>query len=872
MSPRTLMIVAMVAALGWPALPGPAQPPTVLGTIAGSPGGGFVDDVGRSAAFRAPAGMELVGDLLYVADSGNHAIRAVDVTTGEVTTVAGTGSPGFDDGPAAGATFNTPRDVLYHPSLNAIVVADSGNHALRVIDLSSSEVTTLAGTGTAGHNDGPAAEALFDEPSGLCLLPLEGGTGQGPDRPQAAADGDAPTDQPSQYGSDAILVADTGNHCLREIYDSGYRTAGGDAPSAGTPGSWYVYTIAGVPGTPGLVDETLYLAQFNRPIGLLELGGMGVLVADSGNHAVRMLDLSAWVATTVQGDGTPGHADSADGSALARFRVPFGLGLGPDGRAWIGDAGNHRVRAIDPYSAATERIVGTAMGYLDALLPQALLNQPWDVASRGNAPAAGAAPSAFVSDSCNDCIRAMGEDTPPTADPGGPYSVGPGDSLLLDGSASSDPDVLLGDRVDGWAWDTTDDGSPDEWGQTVSLSAFAVWFYFGDRIGTATYPYDRPVALEVVDLFGETGTASTTVQVLSDLGSSLAPVLLPEPPWTRGTTNGLHWTGVGADSYELEWAEAPDFATVGGPLVTKKLSATVTGLVHNTTYYYRVRGLFGADGEVSGAWEGLEPGPWSNIESSTQDAVAPDSVFGAAADPLQSRDPRVRLPWASLESGSGFTYLRLWYSHEGGPLIRYPGRWAPASTTPLGGNDELAEGELVFNAGRAAGDGSYDLYLSGLDAVDNAEDETTRDLTVIVDSAAPEITDITVFNITPTSADISWRTTEDATCLLDFGKTTGYGQTLPSPLGQVHEVHLAGLDPDTDYHFEITATDPFGNEAQSGDQLFRTLKPPPPVISNIQVTNITQSSADISWDTDVPTLGVVDYGLTTAYGAQEGSL
>jgi len=70
--------------------------------------------------------MELVGDVLYVADARNHAIPCVECDDGEVTTVAGTGSAGFDDGPVALATFSAPRDVVYNPDYNALIVADSG--------------------------------------------------------------------------------------------------------------------------------------------------------------------------------------------------------------------------------------------------------------------------------------------------------------------------------------------------------------------------------------------------------------------------------------------------------------------------------------------------------------------------------------------------------------------------------------------------------------------------------------------------------------------------------------------------------------------------------------------------------------------------
>ncbi|MBM3476050.1 MAG: fibronectin type III domain-containing protein, partial [Armatimonadetes bacterium] len=366
-------------------------------------------------------------------------------------------------------------------------------------------------------------------------------------------------------------------------------------------------------------------------------------------------------------------------------------------------------------------------------------------------------------------------------------------------------------------------------------------------------------------------TASALVTVTGDLSANLRPTLLPEPPWTKGTENRLDWTGVaGATGYELEWSRGTNFGVIVGSLVTPDLTGLATGLSHNVTYYYHVRGLFGRlpDG-ATGKLPGL-PGPWSNVEFSTQDARAPESSFTAPADPLRSNTARTRLPWTSTESGSGFANMSLWYSFEGSVLTRYPGRWQADSVTPgAGENEETATGTLVFDVAQAAGDGSYELWLSGRDNVTNDEATTGyRDLRLIVDSTAPQITDIVVSNITTDSADISWKTSERCTCELTYGEVTADAHKLSTGPGKNHQVHLTGLTPDTEYRFEITATDDFGNTAKSEPQTFRTALPPPPVISNIQVTNITKDSADISWDTDKPTTGLVDYGKTTAYGSQ----
>jgi len=580
---------------------------------------------------------------------------------------------------------------------------------------------------------------------------------------------------------------------------------------------------------------------------------------------------------TIQGDGTPGDDNSPGTGTTARFFNPLGIGMGPDGNVWIGDSENHRIRALDPYIGSVGTVVGSTLGYLDAPLPFALLNHPWDVEAgadnRDRTAGRGATPIAFISDNWYPAIRAVGENTPPSARIGGPYSVGPGDGLFLDGSKSLDPDILLGDYIADWAWDLDNDGGYDRNGKTLQLSPFEVWWYFGDSRPGVTYPYTRRIVLQVRDIFWETDTASTLVTVTGDLALALRPTLMPEPAWTKGTENRLDWTAVdGATAYELQWSRGDHFGVIAGALVTPDLTGLATGLSHNGTYYYRVRGVFGQQPSSPQTGPGGFLGPWSNVEFSTQDARAPESAFAAPSDPLRSNTARTRLPWTSTESGSGFANMSLWYSYEGSVLTRYPGRWRADSVTPLpGNNEEQATGTLLFDVAQAGGDGSYELWLSGRDNVTN--DETTagyRDLRLIVDSTAPAISDIRVLNITHDSADISWKTSERATCELAYGETVPYTKTLTTGPGLAHSVHLDGLTKDTEYHFNITATDGFGNPTESGDQSFRTVRPPPPVISNVQVTNITKDSADVSWDTDKATTGVVDYGQTTAYGLQVG--
>ena len=133
-------------------------------------------------------------DELYIADTGNHVIREVNLFSGTIRTFAGTGEPGFDDGPPRSATFNRPAAVFVSED-HTVWVADTGNHAIRRIDPLQIEVATVAGTGEAGFNgDGiPALEAMLDHPAGVYV------TGDG-----------------------VMYIADSGNHRIRRVSLPGY--------------------------------------------------------------------------------------------------------------------------------------------------------------------------------------------------------------------------------------------------------------------------------------------------------------------------------------------------------------------------------------------------------------------------------------------------------------------------------------------------------------------------------------------------------------------------------------------------------------------------------------------------------------------------
>ena len=142
---------------------------SVVGGGGPDPGGaGFRDGAFAEAAFREPQGLTLAGDMLIVADRGNHAIRMVDLAERRVATMAGTGALGGLDprgGDPLALSLRSPWDVLLHGS--DLVIAMAGSHQLWRLDLRAGTLSPFAGSGAEAIDDGPPAQATLAQPMAL---------------------------------------------------------------------------------------------------------------------------------------------------------------------------------------------------------------------------------------------------------------------------------------------------------------------------------------------------------------------------------------------------------------------------------------------------------------------------------------------------------------------------------------------------------------------------------------------------------------------------------------------------------------------------------------------------------------------------------
>ncbi|EOD04208.1 hypothetical protein EMIHUDRAFT_69240, partial [Emiliania huxleyi CCMP1516] len=140
-------------------------------TLAGSGEDGDTDAVGGAAQFTSPRGVAISpdGSALFVADFRGFKIRRVEVATGAVTTVAGSGTNGSVDGVGGAAQFYYPSGVAISPDGSALFVVDCLGHKIRRVEVATGAVTALAGSGTMGSVDGVGGAAQFSYPHGVAI-------------------------------------------------------------------------------------------------------------------------------------------------------------------------------------------------------------------------------------------------------------------------------------------------------------------------------------------------------------------------------------------------------------------------------------------------------------------------------------------------------------------------------------------------------------------------------------------------------------------------------------------------------------------------------------------------------------------------------
>jgi DNA-binding beta-propeller fold protein YncE len=270
--------------------------------VVGSGIPGLVDGPPDKAAFHRPQGMCLAGQNLYVADTENHAIRAIDLKTMHVATVAGNGQQSHrhaGNGPGKSTPLNSPWDVIPQPGSHALLIAMAGPHQIWRYDIDSEIVGVWAGTGAENIVDGTLTTAAFAQPSGLAI-----------DKEGAhlyVAD--------SEVSGIRSITLDKRNHRVETIVGVG---------------------LFGFGDVDGLGEEV----RLQHCLGIA-YGGGKLFIADSYNNKIKVCDPRSRTVETLVGARQPGQGDNP-----ARFYQPGGLSVAGS-HLYVADTNNHAIRVVD---------------------------------------------------------------------------------------------------------------------------------------------------------------------------------------------------------------------------------------------------------------------------------------------------------------------------------------------------------------------------------------------------------------------------------------------------------------------------------------------------------------------------------------------
>ena len=348
-------------------LNGTNLPNNIITTVAG---GALFDGLpATNTILNSPqcAAVDASGNL-FISDMNNNVIRKVD-TNGLTKIVAGTGSAGFsgDGGAATNASLWNPTAVVVDPKGN-LFIADTYNYRIRKMD-TNGIITTVAGTGSSGYNgDGAAISHWLNQPSGLCLdaagnlfiadtfnsmirkldnsgiltrvagsILGSGFSGDGGSATSTTARLYYPTGVAID-SSNNMYIADSLNNRIRKVNSSGIIST---AVGNGTVG------YSGDGGAAGS-------ATLNAPVGVAVDATRNFYIVDSGNHSIRKVGTNG-IITTIAGNGIIGFSGDSVIATNARLANPQNISVDNSGTLFIADAGNNRIRRVDTNGIITTK-------------------------------------------------------------------------------------------------------------------------------------------------------------------------------------------------------------------------------------------------------------------------------------------------------------------------------------------------------------------------------------------------------------------------------------------------------------------------------------------------------------------------------------
>jgi len=338
----------------------------LINTIAGSGTAGYSGDGGMAvnAQVNNPFGVALdASGNVYIADAANNCIRMLNMTTGIISTIAGNGTAGAtgDGGLAIAAELNNPTGVAVDAAGN-VYVADQANNKVRKIAVATGVITTIAGNGTAGYS-GDGAAAASAELSSPYSVALDAG--------------------------DNVYIADAGNNRIREINVS----TGNISSVAGST------AVGGFGGDGGLAT----VATLNHPMGVALDASGNIYIADTYNGRIREVNIGSGKISTVAGNGTTAFV--AGLATATGLNLPTGVALDASSNIYIADANNNLVEMVTISSGDIAAVAGTGTaGYNgDCITPTT------SEVNNATGVAVDASGNIYIADSGNQRIREIAQ-------------------------------------------------------------------------------------------------------------------------------------------------------------------------------------------------------------------------------------------------------------------------------------------------------------------------------------------------------------------------------------------------------------------------------------------------------------------------------